>query len=185
MAVYPDRSEKRTVTCFRSPAIDGSGFWTAPCSNLWPHFPQNAKSDGFEKLHFGQILSNLAPHLPQNTNPSGFSNWHFEHFIVGLSFERDPVIQFEMVEVRLGGWFKPLWFVKSLLILNENFNKNYRLLLKRLYERRMLENRDFRKLSSRKADLVTYLPIYEKILCLISGFSRKTDSARFNISKKT
>jgi hypothetical protein len=24
-----------------------------------------------------------------------------------------------------GGWFKPLWFDKSLLILNGNFNKNY------------------------------------------------------------
>ena len=45
-------------------------------------------------------------------------------------------------------------------------------------------NKDFRKKSSRKVDLVIYLPIYERILCLISGFSRYTDSARFNIKKR-
>jgi hypothetical protein len=35
-----------------------------------------------------------------------------------------------------------------------------------------------------KGDVAYYLPIYERILCLISGFSRKTDSARFNIKKQ-
>jgi len=39
-------------------------------------------------------------------------------------------------------------FDMSLLILNENFNKNYRLLLKRLYEMRILENHDKRKHST-------------------------------------
>jgi len=41
---------------------------------------------------------------------------------------------------------------KSLLILGENFNKNYRLSVERLYGRRILENHDFRKESARKRD---------------------------------
>jgi hypothetical protein len=41
---------------------------------------------------------------------------------------------------QLGGLFEILWFDKSLLILNKNFNKNYRLPLKRLYGRRILGN---------------------------------------------
>jgi hypothetical protein len=48
---------------------------------FWAHFPQNMKSGGFEKLHFGQISSNLVAHFPQNSIPSGFSCWHFGHFI--------------------------------------------------------------------------------------------------------
>jgi len=40
---------------------------------------------------------------------------------------------------------------------------------------------EFRKESSRKVDLVFYLTIAARILCLISGFSRKTDSARFEV----
>jgi len=34
-----------------------------------------------------------------------------------------------------------------------------------------------------KGYVVYSLPIAERIICLISGFSRKTDSARFNIKK--
>jgi hypothetical protein len=34
-----------------------------------------------------------------------------------------------------------------------------------------------------KGDVVYYLPVAERILCLIYGFFRKTDSARFNIKK--
>jgi len=45
----------------------------------------------------------------------------------------------------LGGWFKTLWFDKSLLILKRNFNKNYRLLFERLYGIRIFKNHDFRK----------------------------------------
>jgi hypothetical protein len=36
--------------------------------------------------------------------------------------------------------------------LGENFNKNYRLSVERLYGRRILENHDFRKESARKRD---------------------------------
>jgi len=32
-----------------------------------------------------------------------------------------------------------------------------------------------------KRHIVYYLPVAERILCLSSGFSRNTDSARFNI----
>jgi hypothetical protein len=35
--------------------------------------------------------------------------------------------------------------------------------------------------NGRKLGLVIYLPIYEGILCLISGFPRNTDSARFKV----
>ena len=45
----------------------------------------------------------------------------------------------------LEGWFKTLWFDLSLLILDGNFNKNYRLPLKRLYGGRIFKNQDFRK----------------------------------------
>jgi len=45
----------------------------------------------------------------------------------------------------LGGWFKTLWFDKSLLILKRNFNKNYRLLFERLYGIRIFKNHDFRE----------------------------------------
>ena len=45
----------------------------------------------------------------------------------------------------LGGWFDTVWFDKSLLNLNGNFNKNYRLLLKRLYGCTVLNNQDFRR----------------------------------------
>jgi len=38
---------------------------------------------------------------------------------------------------------------------------------------------EFRKESSKKVDLGFCLSIYERILCLIFGFSRNTDSARF------
>jgi hypothetical protein len=38
-------------------------------SKALPHFPQNVKSGGFEKLHLGQISSNLDPHFPQNCIP--------------------------------------------------------------------------------------------------------------------
>jgi len=44
---------------------------------------------------------------------------------------------------RLGGLFEILWFDKSLLILNKNFNRDYRLPLQRLYGRKILENPDF------------------------------------------
>jgi hypothetical protein len=33
--------------------------------------------------------------------PSGFSAWHFGHFIFGLSFGRDSLMQISKVEV---GW---------------------------------------------------------------------------------
>jgi len=46
------------------------------------------------------------------------------------------------------------------------------------------KNEDFSKEFSRKVDLVNSLLIYGRILCLISGFSRKTDSARLNIKKR-
>jgi len=35
--------------------------------------------------------------------------------------------------------------------------------------------------NSGKGDVAYYLPIYERILCLIYGFSRKTDSSRYGI----
>jgi hypothetical protein len=67
---------------------------------------------------------------------------------------------------QLGGWFKAIWFDKSLLILIENINKNYfsslviqygtlfyRLPLKRFYRRRILENLTFRKESWGKEDV--------------------------------
>jgi hypothetical protein len=52
---------------------------------LWAHFPQNMKSGGLKKLHFGQISSILDAHFPQNCIPSGFSNWQDGHFIFSLS----------------------------------------------------------------------------------------------------
>jgi len=48
----------------------------------------------------------------------------------------------------LGGWFKTLWIDKSLLILEGNINKNYRLPFKRLYRRGISENHEYRKISS-------------------------------------
>jgi hypothetical protein len=59
-----------------------------------PHLPQNLKSGGFAKLQFEQIPSKLAPHCPQNVKPSGFSVEHFGHFIIGLSFNTDPLMHF-------------------------------------------------------------------------------------------
>ena len=41
-----------------------------------------------------------------------------------------------------------------------------------------------KEIECRKWYVVYYLPIAERILCLIFGFSRKTDSARFNIKKQ-
>jgi len=38
-----------------------------------------------------------------------------------------------------------LWFDKSLLNFDGNFNKDYRLSLERLYGRRILENHEYRK----------------------------------------
>jgi len=38
----------------------------------------------------------------------------------------------ESLKSELGSWFKTLWFDKSLLILNGNFNKNYRLSVEEL-----------------------------------------------------
>jgi hypothetical protein len=38
-----------------------------------------------------------------------------------------------------------LWFGERLPILGREVNENYRLLLKRLYDRRTLENQEFRK----------------------------------------
>jgi hypothetical protein len=50
---------------------------------------------------------------------------------------------------------KTTLFDKKLLILTEKVNKNYRLPLKRLYEMRILENHDNRKLSFfRKIQLI-------------------------------
>jgi hypothetical protein len=51
------------------------------------HLPQNANSSGFEKPHFGQMLSSLAAHFPQNCIPSGLSNPHFGHFIIDTSWK--------------------------------------------------------------------------------------------------
>jgi hypothetical protein len=51
---------------------------------------------------------------------------------------------------QLGGWFKPLWFDKSLLILNGNFKKNYRLRFEVLYGVSKIRNKDFRKQELRK-----------------------------------
>jgi hypothetical protein len=42
-----------------------------------------------------------------------------------------------------------------------------------------------RPVNSGKGDVAYYLPIAERILCLISGFSRNADSARFNIKKQS
>ena len=42
----------------------------------------------------------------------------------------------------------------------------------------------FKRKQRGKGDVVYYLPVAERILCLISGFSRNTNSARFNIKKK-
>ena len=42
-------------------------------------------------------------------------------------------------------WDVGLWSDKTLLILKGNFNKNYRLPLKRLYGGRILENHEYRK----------------------------------------
>jgi hypothetical protein len=54
--------------------------------------------------------------------------------------------QLQKVEVRLRGWLLiTIRFDKNVLILIEKVNKNYRLPLKRLYERRILENHDNRK----------------------------------------
>jgi hypothetical protein len=51
------------------------------------------------------------------------------------------------VELGLGRlpFLNPNDFNKSLLILNRNVNKSYRLPLERLYGRRIFENHDFRK----------------------------------------
>jgi hypothetical protein len=47
------------------------------------------------------------------------------------------------------------------------------------------QNYHFSKEIKRGKRYVIYsLPIAERILCLISGFSRNTDSARFNIKKQ-
>jgi len=45
-------------------------------------------------------------------------------------------------------WDFGLWSDKTLLILKGNFNKNYRLPLKRLYGGRILENHEYKKKSS-------------------------------------
>jgi hypothetical protein len=94
MVVYPVRSEKRTVTCFRSlskgatsledfllEGRDGRFSYSDFCSEislagirLWPHSPQNLKLSGLSELQLGQSLSNLAPHSPQKLIPAGFSN---------------------------------------------------------------------------------------------------------------
>jgi len=42
-------------------------------------------------------------------------------------------------------WDVGLWSDKTLLILEGNFNKNYRLPLKELYRRKILENHEYRK----------------------------------------
>jgi len=42
-------------------------------------------------------------------------------------------------------WDVGLWSDKTLLILKGNFNKNYRLPLKELYRRKILENHEYRK----------------------------------------
>src|SRR4030042_6727945 len=82
MAVYPDRSEKRTVTCFRSPSMDSSFLSMASSfSNFCPQLLQNLLPGGFALPHFGQVISNGLPHSLQNPAPSGLSNWHFGHFI--------------------------------------------------------------------------------------------------------
>jgi len=47
----------------------------------------------------------------------------------------------------LGGWFTTPWFDKSLLFLNGNINRVYRLLFERTYRRAKLENHSFRKYS--------------------------------------
>src|SRR4030042_5566918 len=82
MAVYPERSEKKTVTCLRSPSMVGSFLSMASSfSNFWPHSLQKLLSGGFTFPHFGQVISSLLPHSLQNLAPSVFSNWHFGHFI--------------------------------------------------------------------------------------------------------
>jgi hypothetical protein len=54
--------------------------------------------------------------------------------------------QLQKVEVRLRGWIlETRGFDKNVLILIEKVNKNYSLLLKRVYEGRILENHEYRK----------------------------------------
>jgi hypothetical protein len=65
--------------------------------------------------------------------------------------------QLQKVEVRLRGWLlKTMRLDKKLLILIEKVKKNYRLLLKRLYEMKILENHNNRKKSSFFSDPADY-----------------------------
>ena len=102
MAVYPVRSEKRTVTCFRSPvlwpiSLDRLPVVSEKCElsvsefaleiswagfKLEPHSPQNLSPGKFSKLQPGQIKSNLFPHSLQNLRVSVFSVWQSGHFIL-------------------------------------------------------------------------------------------------------
>jgi hypothetical protein len=85
----------------------------------------------------------LAPHSPQNFKSSGFSVWHFGHFILGAPSIETPCCNSK--RVRLGGCFDTQWLDKSLLILGENFNKNYQLRRERLYGMRESEEQEYRK----------------------------------------
>jgi len=56
------------------------------------------------------------------------------------------ILDSKKVEVELKGWLlKTMRVDMEILILIEKVNRNYRLLLKRLHGRRVLENEDFRK----------------------------------------
>jgi len=101
-------SQKRTVTCFRSPSIlplwarifsvspPGRYFWifvsfssnessveigSGETARARPHPPQNSSSGRFSNLHSGQSSKSFFPHLRQNFLLSGFSTWHFGHFM--------------------------------------------------------------------------------------------------------
>jgi len=68
----------------------------------------------------------------------------------------------------LGGWFRPI--DESLLILNKIFNKNYRLLLKRLYGRAKLKNHSFRKLSSERGMRTSPTSLQSKMTLRIDDY---------------
>jgi hypothetical protein len=75
------------------------------------HCPQNLKSRGFSKPHFGQTSARAVVHCTQNLIPAGFSNPHFEQRITVTrplpreTLQTKPLVyQFPSLQIEEKGW---------------------------------------------------------------------------------
>ncbi len=92
-------SQKRTVTCFRSPSnaerevLGGVSLRGGELcrghgggrdfERVWPSWLQKRLPGALARAQDGQVTSRRAPQELQNLASCGFSCWHWRHFIPG------------------------------------------------------------------------------------------------------